>query len=170
MSLIVLSHIFMGMSHAKPLTMLAKVWSFCTLSGSLNAILSIATVSMSVSFIFFSDWAFLSFSSFSSSLIVCILSHLALTTVISGSYLLHACWMSLSREVLVTFSMLNDLPLYQETMSMSNFLKSRRSLTKNSMAPEISSSSMKKPFFLALWIFLIYHTNMNVQVFSVFLN
>ena len=98
------------------------------------------------------------------------LNDFALTTVISGSYLLPACLINCSRDTLTIFSMLIDLPLNPVIIRISNFWKSSTSLTKISVVPEISSIWMKNHFFFALWIFLIYAMMTKFQMFSFSLN
>jgi hypothetical protein len=88
----------------------------------------------------------------------CDLSDLALTTVISGLYLLPACLIKCSRDTFTIFSKLIDLPLNPVIIRISNFLKSNNSLTNISIVQDISSIWMKNHFFFALWMFLMYHT------------
>jgi len=66
--------------------------------------------------------------------------------------------------------MLIDLPLNHVIIRISNFWKSKTSLTKISVLPDISSIWIKNHFFLALWIFLIYPTMTKFQKFSFSLN
>ncbi|HBB03680.1 TPA: hypothetical protein DCZ39_02110 [Patescibacteria group bacterium] len=49
-------------------------------------------------------------------------------------------------------------------------MKSKSSLTKISVLPEISSIWIKNHFFFALWMFLIYPTIIKLQKFSFSLN
>ncbi|OQB41271.1 MAG: hypothetical protein BWY04_00950 [candidate division CPR1 bacterium ADurb.Bin160] len=107
-------------------------------------------------------------SSFKSSILLShILIHFAFVTVISGSKLELAFLMRVSRSVLISLLILGYFPsdLNQEIITISNFLKSKISLKKNSLLPEISSISIKYHFFLALWIFDIYQTILYGQVF-----
>jgi hypothetical protein len=80
----------------------------------------------------------------------CDLNDLALTTVISGLYLLPACLIKCSRDTFTIFSKLIDLPLNPVIIRISNFLKSKTSLTNISMVHDISSIWMKNHFFFAL--------------------
>lgn len=66
--------------------------------------------------------------------------------------------------------MLNDLPLNHVIIRISNFWKSRTSLTNISVLPEISSICIKNHFFFALWIFLIYPMITKFPKFSFSLN
>jgi hypothetical protein len=55
--------------------------------------------------------------------------------------------------------------LNHEIITISNFLKSKTSLKKNSLFPDISSISIKYHFFLALVIFDIYHVSLYGHTF-----
>jgi hypothetical protein len=76
----------------------------------------------------------------------------AFVTVISGSKLDQAFLMRVSRSVLTSLLILGYLhsDLNPEIITISNFLKSKISLKKNSLLPEMSSISIKYHFFLAL--------------------
>jgi hypothetical protein len=92
---------------------------------------------------------------------------LAFVTVISLSNLLQAFFINVSRLVLINLLILGYLHscLNQDNITKSNFLKSKISLKKNSLFVDISSISIKYPFFLALCILEIYQVILYGQTF-----
>jgi len=118
---------------------------FCTLSG-IGYILFKDSDSFFCSFIVIIGSSF----GFSLELAHSNLNNFAFITVISGLYLLHACCINTSLDVLTIFSKLIDLHLNIYTITISFFLRSTVSFIKISILPEISSISTKNHFFFAL--------------------